>query len=413
MAVRSQSLNLISLCSGGGGLDLGVQLAMPGARSVVLVEREAFAVSQLVSAIQQGLMAPAAIWSDVTTFNGRPWRGIVDGVIGGIPCQPHSLAGKRRGSDDERDLWSDARRIIVQSGAWFVLIENVPGMLSAKPGLDPGALRVRRDLQRLGFAVEAGLFTAAEVRSIHKRERLFILAVAVSGLLHHERWRRPGNLLCQTRTAEGQGHQRQWDGHAPNDRGDNLADTKSKRPEGRPIWDSHCEIGWHNAEQGNGRVAGIRGGTIVGAAISGGHDRRPDDEIGRPFERTAAERSSRNIVGSFGNTSIARGRRLPVQQGGQDEAGADTDRASLFPPGPSDLSGWAGVLASAPELEPAFRRVADGLASRLDVARVDRLRMLGNGVVPLEAAYALRTLVARLAAAGSANAAFVSGLMKQ
>jgi DNA (cytosine-5)-methyltransferase 1 len=70
-------------------------------------------------------MAEAAIWSDVTTFDGRPWRGLVDGVIGGIPCQPHSLAGKRQGSDDERDLWSDARRIIVQSGAWFVLIENV------------------------------------------------------------------------------------------------------------------------------------------------------------------------------------------------------------------------------------------------------------------------------------------------
>jgi site-specific DNA-cytosine methylase len=59
-----------------------------------------------------------------------PFRGLVDGVIGGIPCQPHSLAGKRLGEDDERDLWSAARRIIVQSGAWFVLIENVGGMLS-------------------------------------------------------------------------------------------------------------------------------------------------------------------------------------------------------------------------------------------------------------------------------------------
>jgi site-specific DNA-cytosine methylase len=97
----------------------------------------------------------------------------VDGLIGGIPCQPHSLAGKRLGEDDERDLWSDARRIIVQSGAWFVLIENVRGMLSSG-----GAERVWRDLHRLGFTVEVGLFTATEVGASHERERLFILAVA-------------------------------------------------------------------------------------------------------------------------------------------------------------------------------------------------------------------------------------------
>jgi DNA (cytosine-5)-methyltransferase 1 len=59
------------------------------------------------------LLAQAPIWSDVRTFAGRPWRGLVDGIIGGIPCQPHSLAGKRLGADDERDLWGDARRIIV------------------------------------------------------------------------------------------------------------------------------------------------------------------------------------------------------------------------------------------------------------------------------------------------------------
>lgn len=68
----------------------------------------------------------------------------------------NSLAGKRRGEEDERDLWSTARRIIVQSRAWFVLIENVRGMLTSG-----GAERVWRDLHRLGFQVEGGLFTAA------------------------------------------------------------------------------------------------------------------------------------------------------------------------------------------------------------------------------------------------------------
>ena len=132
VALRSQSLDILSICTGGGGLDLGIELAVQGARSVCMVEREGFAVAQLVSAMEAGLMAPAPIWSDARTFNGRAWRGAVDGLIGGIPCQPHSLAGRKKGQHDARDLWSSARRIIVQSGAWFVLIENVGVMHSAE-----------------------------------------------------------------------------------------------------------------------------------------------------------------------------------------------------------------------------------------------------------------------------------------
>src|SRR4029077_5026430 len=86
------------------------------------------------------------------------------------------------------------------------------------------------------------------------------------------------------------------------------------------------------------------------------------------------------------------------------------DAASPFPPGPADINGWRRVLAHSPHLEPAVRRVPDGVAARLDLAgphaaRVERLRLLGNGVVPLQAAYAIRTLCTRLTASGSAGAA--------
>ncbi len=128
--------------------------------------------------MEQGLLPPAALWSDARTFDGRPWRGLVDGLIGGIPCQPHSLAGRKGGSNDPRDLWSTARRIIVQSRARLVLIENVSGMLSAGADEIAGAERVWRDLRKLGYAVEGGLFTASEVGASHRRERLFILGVA-------------------------------------------------------------------------------------------------------------------------------------------------------------------------------------------------------------------------------------------
>lgn len=182
MNVAARPLDILSVCTGGGGLDLGIGLAIPGARSVCMVEREAFAVAHLVAAMQQGLMAQAPVWSDARTFDGRAWRGCVDGVVGGIPCQPHSMAGRKRGSLDARDLWSPARRIVVQARPWFVLVENVAGMLS--PGDDEiaGAERVWRDLRKLGFRVEAGLFTAAEIGAPHERE----------AAVHPRGQRRPG-----------------------------------------------------------------------------------------------------------------------------------------------------------------------------------------------------------------------------
>ncbi|MER9217891.1 DNA cytosine methyltransferase [Mesorhizobium sp. M0644] len=396
MALRSpDTCDILSICTGGGGLDLGVELAIPSARSVVLVEREAFAVAQLVSAMEQGLLHPAPVWSDARTFDGQRWRRCVDGLIGGIPCQAHSLAGKKRGSLDERDLWSPARRIIVQARPWFVLIENVGGMLS--PGDDDiaGAERVWRDLRKLGFAVEAGLFTAAEVGASHERERIFILGVADSrdaGLQGCQRagapaerdGQAPPRSVAELRGASLDDAVRGRHGHALEEirtgrhsavdagecAGVDLVDAEShRRREGRP--ESEFQK-WH------GLAAAVTGASMVDA-IGGRHDWRAYDQIGRQVERTVAERSI---------------------------------DSPLFPPGPNDLQRWRSVLASSPELEPAFRRVADGLASRLDVARVDRLRMLGNGVVPLQAAYAVRTLATRLAERGSAGAARLVRMME-
>lgn len=339
VALRPRDVTFISLCTGGGGLDLAVELAMPGARGVCLVEREAFAVARLVEAMQQGLMAPAPVWSDVRTLDGRRWRGLVDGVIGGIPCQPHSLAGKRLGRDDPRDLWGPARRIIVQSGAWWVLIENVGGMLSSG-----GADRVRRDLLRLGFRVEGGLFTASEIGASHERERLFILGVA---------------------------------------------DAYSERSQG--VRSNADASGWPDAR----RSAGLRDrATLVDAASIGWGEGRTEPE----FRRGRDAASGDGIA--MDDATLARGRAISVQPGRQGEACGDIDRPGLFPPGPGDVDGWRDVISRAPKLEPAVRRMADGMASR-----VDELRMLGNGVVPLEGAYALRTLATRLAAAGSDGAA--------
>lgn len=344
----AHSLDTISLCTGGGGLDLALELAIPSARAVCMVEREAFAVAQLVSAMEAGHLPAAPIWSDVRTFDGKPWRGLVDGLIGGIPCQPHSLAGRKQGQHDGRDLWSDARRIVATARPWFVLIENVAGMLSAGADEVAGAERVWRDLRKLGYSVESGLFAAREVGASHERQRLFILGVAD----------REGDL---------------W----------------------RPQFQARGTRGGRAGPAGSGdSLQGVGLADPFGTGLQGGELSRPYRERdGEEAHGSASEFRRAHVVDAEG----ARGRPIHERQRRPGEGAGEFDRPSLFPPGPADLSSWRDVLDRTPELEPAFRRVADGLASRLDIARVDRLRLLGNGVVPLEGGYAIRTLIARLA----------------
>lgn len=412
VALRPEYLNILSICTGGAGLDLGIELAVPGARTVCMVEREGFAIAQLVSAMEAGLLAPAPIWSDARTFNGRQWRGAVDGLIGGIPCQPHSLAGKRLGEEDERDLWSTARRILVQSGAWFALIENVRGMLTSG-----GAERVWRDLRRLGFTVEGGLFTASEVGATHERERFFLLAVADSASRGHQSgpWRHGvcGEEIPAVRLSE-------------------LGELSKDVP-GVSLADAICERRcgghgrWQDAEDvdasGKGSVRSLVDASGIGrgegqpkSELRGGRDTiaSAGDSAWRNVDDATRDRNQRGVGNQAGTQHSSSSYKHIVEPNEGRWRPHDVNAGGgvgLFPPGPSDLSSWRDTLERAPELEPAFRRVADGLATRLDIARVDRLRMLGNGVVPLEAAYAFRTLSTRLAKRGSSGAARLVRMM--
>src|SRR6056297_1581926 len=160
----------LSLCSGAGGLDLGLHLACPGYRTVGHVERDAYAAAILVARMEDAALDRAPVWDDVATFDGRPWRGAVDIVTAGYPCQPFSVAGKRRGADDPRHLWPHVARIVREIQPPFVFLENVAHHLRL------GFPEVASGLVDMGYRLAAGLFTAAEVGAPHKRERLFILA---------------------------------------------------------------------------------------------------------------------------------------------------------------------------------------------------------------------------------------------
>ena len=166
------ALRAISVCAGIGGLDLAVRLAAPGARTVVYVERELWAVAHLAREMEAARLDQAPVWSDARTFDGRPWRGAVDLVMGGIPCQPHSLAGLRAGHRDDRDLWRDFCRILDETGAPACFLENVPGLLTSADdaGRRGGAFHaILDDLAALGFDAEWDVVGARDVGAPHRR----------------------------------------------------------------------------------------------------------------------------------------------------------------------------------------------------------------------------------------------------
>lgn len=185
-------MNELALFAGAGGGILGGKLL--GWRTVCAVEWEPYAASVLAQRQNDGLLPPFPIWDDVRTFDGRPWRGIVDVVSGGFPCQDISAAGKGAGIDGERSgLWSQMARIIGEVRPRFVFVENSPLLVGR------GLVRVLADLAEMGFDAQWGVVGAADVGAPHRRERCWIVAHADSCWeLQPERgerqeWRRAGD----------------------------------------------------------------------------------------------------------------------------------------------------------------------------------------------------------------------------
>ncbi|WP_061233763.1 DNA cytosine methyltransferase [Leptospira interrogans] len=162
-------MNELALFAGAGGGILGGKLL--GWKTVCAVELNSFRARRLLQRQNEGHLPPFPIWDDVRSFDGFPWRGFVDVVSGGFPCQGVSVAGKGRGLDNEHSgLWKEMGRIICEVRPSFVFVENSP--LLTRRGLD----RVLGDLASMGFNAIWGVLGANHAGAPQKRERIWILA---------------------------------------------------------------------------------------------------------------------------------------------------------------------------------------------------------------------------------------------
>jgi DNA (cytosine-5)-methyltransferase 1 len=184
------ALHTIELFAGVGMLGVGLRagLAHLGVetRTVCYLERESYPASVLAARMEDGALDDAPVWSDVCTFDARAWRGSVDCVIGGFPCQDLSLAGRRAGLDGKRSgLFFDLLRIAEDSGARYLFLENVAGIASATASVvdeaegaldERAAARVLGELADRGWNAEWLTLSASDVGASHGRERWFCWA---------------------------------------------------------------------------------------------------------------------------------------------------------------------------------------------------------------------------------------------
>jgi len=164
-------MNELALFAGAGGGILGGLLH--GWRTVAAVEIEDYPRRVLLQRQADGILPRFPIWDDVRTFDGRPWRGKVDVVSGGFPCQDISSAGAGAGIKGKRSgLWFEMARIIGEIFPQYVFVENSPLLVSR--GLDA----VLSDLAAMGYHAKWGVVGALHAGAPHKRERIWIVANA-------------------------------------------------------------------------------------------------------------------------------------------------------------------------------------------------------------------------------------------
>lgn len=318
-------MNGLALCAGYGGLELGIERVFDEYKTVCYVEGEAFAASHLIKKMEEGRMDNAPIWSNVKSFEGERWRGKVDVISGGFPCQPYSTAGKQMGEDDPRDLWQDFTRIIGQVRPGFLFFENVPNVVRLR--ID----QIILDLDKLGYSCSWGNLAASQVGARHKRNRWFLFGIRNTnnnGLMEY----------ANEETSEGVTKE----GKLERNRLENISATDSNANDSSKF-------------SSEGSILEKRRNDSNRLCQDVSHTNRKRTKRGKQFIRD-------------------------IQK--EREGKGHLDQSDK----------WGGRFESWWEVEPSMGRLVDGATDW-----VDKLRLLGNGVVPQQAAYALQILGERLA----------------
>ena len=451
-----ESIRHLSLCAGYGGIDLGLRRVLPECRTVAYVEIEAFAIQNLVDKIEAEQLDPAPVYTDVKSFPFKEFRGCVDILSGGFPCQPFSQAGSQRSTEDPRHIFPYILEGIRECRPSVVFLENVEGIISSKTKDGESVLQyVLRSLEEVGYSATAGVFSASEIGAPHQRKRVFILGYSTLADSNNNRYGQ-NTTRQEKKGGVSQEHRQEVCGgmsdRTSQQHNSELADSTDIRCGGRSNRNGAIGSGIQIEETQvrpmvRSQASGCSGDFGELADTTGNQDGGIDkqrlrklpignsqgelansDSSGGRQDRWQSELRAEGIEQSSCNQGGARERQAPEGQEGQHKAvgnanvqrlerklqarklnqkgreeptGCTTSdgrvRSDQWPSRPNEPQyEWEEprVFEAQPELGGATHGSAIGVDSNQN--RTDRLRLLGNGVVPGVAEKAFTVLLSRL-----------------
>jgi len=358
-----------SLFSGIGGLDLGLERS--GMSCIWQCEREPFC-RKILAKHWPGVKC----YEDVREIDET--AEVPDLLCGGFPCQPHSVAGKRKGADDERNLWPECIRLVRLLRPRWCLFENVPGLLTTMFG------QVCDELRGESYEVWPLVLGADDVGAPHRRKRLWFLAKSDSRRGRSE----AGNAQHQRR-GSGKGGRASVQASAKRRNGASIGDARATGEDGLANSQSRREAAAQQPRQGDGVECFSSSMAITRherLEISGQCDSRSFAPV---TPSIGVADSSRND-GANGRRKAGIGR--GVQQTGEELVHAKSTKSERTQAGQAWLPRWParpGELQHEWEasrliwpVEPGMGESAHGLSRRMARLRREQLKALGNAVVP-------------------------------
>ena len=416
----TKAITHLSLCAGYDGIGLGLERIFRNLRTVSYVEVEAFAVANLVAKMESEQLDAAPIYTDVKTFPYKEFLGRVDILSGGFPCQPFSNAGARKGVEDPRHLYPYISRGIEECKPRIVFLENVEGIISSKTAEGESVLHyVLKDLERLGYQATAGVFSASEIGFPHQRKRVFILGQKMvesndNGYSENRRGNEEERRISEE-------HRSEVCGGLSNRTSEELGNSSSNRRNEDRRKETKREVG--ESQQGRMQKSKGRCDEFSDTECSRMRGGRSSEECGDDTNRIQSDTKKRNELrseteGCGGNISDTNGKGLERHTTNDTERQVSNSTESSSELGNSNRAdeqscelrqretqyrrtSTRDIQSVArpnepqheweePRVKPKLGRTTNGTSSR-----VDRLRLLGNGVVPSTAERAFIVLINR------------------